>query len=172
MRAFVVTDRGSVAQLESRVVVRRPLSMVSAGPRFARLGDRFHAGAVLTNTGTVALRDINITAVDAADGVMRLRGDGQQLVNVLQGGQSVEVSFTWTAAGLGRAQPTLQAEVASGPEDALLLSLPVITVQEPVTLATSFVVEGDSEGWDEAVVLPDAVQGTGTVNVTVGSCDC
>lgn len=163
----MVSDTGRVAQLQASVVVRQPLSMVPSAPRFVRLGDRFHAGALLTNTGTQPLASVNVTA--EADSAIELLGGDQQLVDSLAAGQSVEASFTWTATRLGAARPILRAEAASGQEDALMLALPVITVQEPVTLATSFVVQGGSEGWEEAVVLPDAVQGTGTVNVTVGA---
>ncbi len=188
-----------MSQTTGSMVVRLPLSMVPAGPRFVRRGDRFQAGAVLTNTGSSTLYSINVTAWADDTSVLVLddsvlqgveAGEATQVVPSLAAGASVEVGFAWTAAAQGNGVVTVQASTSSSSpstttnggdaqnsgensspqEDAFTLVLPSIAVQQPVLLATSFVLGGKetTQGWTEGVVLPDAVPNSGVVNTTVG----
>lgn len=59
---------------------------------------------------------------------------------------------------------------APGANDALQMSFPVLGQQEAVTLASSFAIEAseDGEPWEEGLDLPEAVPGSGTINLISG----
>lgn len=57
----------------------------------------------------------------------------------------------------------------SGATDALVINLPVEGLQEAVSVATSFAVDGSAEAkWQEGLKLPEAVPGSGSLKIQAG----
>lgn len=53
--------------------------------------------------------------------------------------------------------------------DALVMTVPVEGLQEAVTLASSFAVDGSADKkWQEGLQLPEAVPGSGYVKIQAG----
>jgi len=127
------------------ITVTKPLVMQAALPRFARLGDAFEAGVLVTNTtgsdGTAV-----ITA--EADG-LTLTGPASQSV-MLEDGQTKEVRFAWTVPATGTAQVTFAGTLGSE-KDALRVPL---TLTRPLTKQTAATFASTADGVTEALSVP------------------
>ena len=102
------------------IVVTKPLVLQQALPRFARLGDRIHAGVVVTNqTGSPGNAEVTV----AASGVSGI-GALTRTVS-LAAGQSREVSFDWLADSVTTATMDFTARLGSE-RDAMRATFPVV----------------------------------------------
>ncbi|MDQ7063911.1 MAG: alpha-2-macroglobulin family protein [candidate division KSB1 bacterium] len=137
---------------QTDIVVNKPLLLLASGPRFVRVGDRFKAGAVVTNnSGFVGECRVRLSAEN-----MNLQGRVEARFQ-LSPGESREVLFDLEAQMVGQVMVTVEAELrnARGTEtDALMWGIPVQFPFRPVTLATF----GETDSLArEALQVPDKV---------------
>eukprot|EP00210_Caulerpa_lentillifera_P009052 g8639.t1 len=165
VRAYAATGTGIFGSAESEIIVRREVSLTPSIPRFARVGDVFEAGAVVTASGSTIV-PISLTA--EIDGPLEFLGSSSQIVEVGGDGQE-EARFLLRATMVGMANFTLVADDGQGNTDALQIEIPIEGLQESVTVGTSFVIQGDDTGaFTEGLELPAAVPGSGDIAITAG----
>mmetsp|Transcript_14647 Transcript_14647/g.36469 ORF Transcript_14647/g.36469 Transcript_14647/m.36469 type:complete len:2268 (-) Transcript_14647:639-7442(-) len=118
---------------------------------------------------------------------LRLTGGNTTLVTLTAGSLQAEARFNLSAAALGSATLRFAAAVVvpegSGGDggssevssDALEVSVPVLAQQSAVWVATSFALRppalgaaGNASGWQEGLDLPDAVPGSGSLDLVAG----
>ncbi|GIL54024.1 hypothetical protein Vafri_9574 [Volvox africanus] len=183
IRAFAAA--GSSARYgsgEAKIAVRRRLSLTPSLPRFARVGDVFQSGVIVTVGSAPATVNVQLQ-VDggalSATGPLR-----QTVIFAAEEGLQREVRFNFSAVAVGRVNLSFAAEDAQpgGGADALQLQLSVAGQQGDVWVATSFALtalppssntsSGSSGGgvvqWQEGMELPAAVPGSGGLNLTAG----
>ncbi|GIL86136.1 hypothetical protein Vretimale_13856 [Volvox reticuliferus] len=183
IRAFAAA--GSSAKYgsgEAKVAVRRRLSLTPSIPRFARVGDVFQSGVIVTVGSVPATVNVQLQ-VDggalSATGPLR-----QTVIFTSEEDLQQEVRFNFSAVAIGRVNLSFAAEDAQpgGGADALQLELSVAGQQGDVWVATSFALTAlppssnasSSSGgggvvqWQEGMELPAAVQGSGGLNLTAG----
>ncbi|KAG2489968.1 hypothetical protein HYH03_011597 [Edaphochlamys debaryana] len=174
LRAFAAAGaKAKYGSGEGQVVVRRRLSLTPSVPRFVRASDTFEAGAVVTVGSLPAT--VKVTATVSGSLPLSLTGPATQTLSFpAGGGLQREVRFALAAVGLGNASLTLSAQdtAPGGARDGLEMSIPVYGQQGDVWVATSFALSGIAAGgadsWQEGMVLPDAVPGSGGLRLTAG----
>ena len=145
------------------VVVTQPFVLQPALPRFARLGDTFEAGVLVSNRTDRA----GETTVRAEATGLTLRGEPTQTVR-LEAGETREVRFGWRVAALASAPPELRFAAEMGSErDALAVPLPLAL--PTVRTATATFSSTDGEATEALRVPADALPGLGGLRVTVAS---
>eukprot|EP01025_Chloroclados_australasicus_P057180 TRINITY_DN7117_c0_g1_i5.p1 TRINITY_DN7117_c0_g1~~TRINITY_DN7117_c0_g1_i5.p1 ORF type:complete len:2201 (-),score=318.83 TRINITY_DN7117_c0_g1_i5:388-6837(-) len=171
VRAYATTKDVQLGQAETELIVRRGVSLTAALPRGVRVGDTFEAGAVITVTGAeVAGVEVSATLTingDASPIKLQQGSDLQRTVTTGADG-TLEVTFPFEATNIGEADVQITVEVADGKADALQVTFPVEGVQDPVVVASSFAVSGNQSGWTEGLDLPDALPGSGSVDLLAG----
>ncbi|MEZ4700818.1 MAG: Ig-like domain-containing protein [Rhodothermales bacterium] len=145
LMATALTAGNQFGNAQKDVVVTKPLVLTPALPRFARLGDRFEAGVLVTNTtgadGPVAV------SVEAQG--LSLAGETSKTVQMARG-ETQEVRFDWNGDAAGEA--TLRFSARLGAEqDAFEIGLPV---QQPTIKATQATFASTDDAADEALRLP------------------
>jgi len=128
--------------------VRKPFLMLPALPRFARVGDSFQGGVLLTNTGSArgsARMIVKVTGLATSDKLER--------VVDLEAGASTEVLFAFRAEKPGQARLEFRAEM-NGKTDGLEAVFPVEQPRPLITLGFS----GQAEtSQDETVRIPKEI---------------
>lgn len=142
--ALAVTEGEQAGVGGTEIVVRKPLLVLPALPRLARVGDRFEAGVVVHADQA---GDVKVSA--AVEGVV-LDGPSTKTVS-LEAGKAREVRFTMKAAQAGRARLRFRVE-GMGESDGLEQHIPVVlpTVIETVAAA------GDTVDQREEGLTPPA----------------
>eukprot|EP01065_Artemidia_motanka_P040741 TRINITY_DN5158_c1_g2_i1.p1 TRINITY_DN5158_c1_g2~~TRINITY_DN5158_c1_g2_i1.p1 ORF type:complete len:2080 (+),score=602.26 TRINITY_DN5158_c1_g2_i1:60-6242(+) len=160
---------------ERDVIARRPLSLNPSMPRIVRAGDTFQGGCTVTSEdGGDAV--VSVAAPAAGTGVRLLSAASQRVQLAPKEVREVVFKFAAVAATSEDAEsPALNATFTAawaggGTADAFQYPLPVLASQYPVTVTTSFAltVENSTQRWDEGLVFPPAVPGSGSVSVTAG----
>ncbi len=149
---------------ERRFLVNKPVQLISALPRFASVGDRFEAAALLTND-TARPGTARVTL--ALEGPLAAEGQTAPLERqmVVPAGGRARVGFPVLASGAGEA--TLRFSVALGEHrDGLLAKLPVAQPAPPESELSS---EGATEeSVKVAVRFPEGVlPGSARLSVSV-----
>ena len=146
---------------QSDITVTQPLVLQPALPRFARQGDEFEAGVLVTNrtdapgTATVTARATGLT----------LAGDSAQSVSV-PAGATREVRFDWRAPQADTASVAFRATM-DGTTDALRTTLPV---QRPRTKQVSATFASTDRLATETLRPPaERLPGLGGLDVQVSS---
>ena len=163
LMATALTPEHAFGSGSTDVVVTQPLVLQPALPRFARPGDTFQAGVLVSNR-----TDQAGTAVVRAQGTgVGQTGETEKRVQ-LAAGQTREVRFGWTAGAPGKTAPEVQFTAQMGGErDAFVTPLKVALPTTRTTTATFASTDG---GAREALQLPaDALVGLGGLRVTVAS---
>lgn len=128
--ANALTSDNKFGSSQTDVIVTKPLVLKPALPRFARLGDHFEAGVLITNTtgnpgeASVTVEPQNI----ALDGP-----DSKQIQ--LNHGETKEVRFVWTIAEAGEALLRFRATLGAE-SDAFEVTLPAVLPTVKTTQAT------------------------------------
>jgi hypothetical protein len=144
------------------VTVTKPLVVQPALPRFARAGDQFEAGVLVSNR-TGAAGPVTVTA--AADGLQP--GGPSSKTLFLAEGATREVRFAWTAAENGTATVRFRASMQEA-QDAVEHRLPVQTTRIPQTTAQFASLTGASA--EESIQLPpNRIPAAGSLQVRVGT---
>ncbi|MEM9997309.1 MAG: alpha-2-macroglobulin family protein, partial [Bacteroidota bacterium] len=161
LMAVGLTRDHRFGQGQTDIVVTKPLVLQPALPRFARLGDTFEAGVLVTNRTGQAGPAV-VTA--RADGIA-LDGEARRTVTLAKG-ETREVRFAWDIEQLGTANLRFTAELGSE-RDGLEVPLDIAL---PVTKEASATFASTSDTAREALVLPsDRVPGVGQVEVRIAS---
>ncbi|GMH44588.1 hypothetical protein BSKO_12540 [Bryopsis sp. KO-2023] len=170
IRAYVATANEKYGSVERELIVRRAISLTPSAPRFARVGDEFEAGAVVTVSGTNPSQTNVSVAIDLLEGAfLEIVGKSERIVKLGEDGTE-EVRFRFKAKQMGDAKFKITAEIGGqGASDALVINFPVEGLQEAVTIATSFAIDGNSSSqWQEGLQLPQAVPGSGAIAIQAG----
>jgi len=161
LMASALTDNHTFGAAQTDIVVTKPLVQTPALPRFARIGDQFSAGVLVTNRSDEA----GTASISASAEGLTLRNDSTKTVQ-LQAGATREVRFDWTAPTAGDARLTFRARM-NGETDALATTLPV---KRPTTKRASATFASTEETAREALRLPEErVPGLGQFDVTLAS---
>ncbi|KAL6763015.1 hypothetical protein V8C86DRAFT_462822 [Haematococcus lacustris] len=184
VRAYAVSKGGqALGSAEGQLVVRRSVSITASLPRAVRINDTFQAGVLVTAPGyagpgllpvTVSVQVVPAASSDAvAQGPLQLLSQSATAnVTLTPEATQQEVRFNFSASSLGSATLLFNAEDNSGAGDALQVNVPVLAQQGAVILATSFALRpsNSSQGpsWQEGLVLPQAVPGSGALGLVAG----
>ncbi|MEM8484163.1 MAG: Ig-like domain-containing protein [Bacteroidota bacterium] len=143
------------------IVVTKPLVLAPALPRFARLGDEFEAGVLITNTTG---NDGSSTVSVSANG-LALTGDSEQTVS-LADGETKEVRFKWNGTTTGAANLTFSAGL-NRESDAFAIDLPILlpTIKEQVATFAST----EDNALEALQLPPNIIPGMGKVEAHVAS---
>ncbi|GMH44461.1 hypothetical protein BSKO_12413 [Bryopsis sp. KO-2023] len=172
IRAYAVSGGGRFGSAENELIVRREVSLTPSAPRFVRLGDEFEAGAVITvvsGTKRAPTVDVKVMLEGERGELLEILDESEASVEIGGDGTS-EVRFRFKAKSVvGDAAFKITADDGSGGGDALVINFPVEGLQESTTLASSFAIDGgNASSWQEGLNLPDAVAGSGGVNIQAG----
>ena len=166
LMATALTADHAFGQGQTDITVTQPLVLKDAMPRFARLGDAFAGGVLVSNrTGT----DGTATVSAEAEG-LRLTGESERTIGVPAGGTRV-VRFNWTAAAAGPASLTFRASL-NGETDAFQTTLPVKrpTTKRVSAQFASVDAGAADETADETLRLPpDRVPDLGQLDLRLAS---
>jgi len=139
---------------------KKPLLLRASLPRFARLGDKFGGGVIVSNyTGSAST--VTITVQPSGD-ALRLGRDWQRSV-YLEQGKSAEVSWDMEAARFGTAKLAFRA-AAGNETDGLQWQFPVGGVERVETNATSGVTATSAL---ESVAMPKNSAGDAAVEAAM-----
>eukprot|EP01025_Chloroclados_australasicus_P025560 TRINITY_DN254_c1_g1_i7.p1 TRINITY_DN254_c1_g1~~TRINITY_DN254_c1_g1_i7.p1 ORF type:complete len:2168 (+),score=332.40 TRINITY_DN254_c1_g1_i7:163-6504(+) len=170
IRAYATNTDYQVGQAETELIVRRAVSLTATIPRNVRVGDEFKAGAVVTLTGSET-SEIEIKAtlsIDNETSAITVPTDTALTQSIQTGVDgTVEVLYPFSAVDMGEATFTINVEISDGKTDALQVSIPVEGTQDPVVVASSFAVQASGD-WVEGIQLPNALPGSGSVNLIAG----
>ncbi len=162
LMAFAQTTDAMFGKGQTDIMTNQPLTLTAALPRFARIGDKFEAGVVVTNY-TDKKANIKITA--SSSGIKFLGNPTESLS--LEAGKSQEVRFKYETEAEGTATFKFAAESDAGNKDGVQLSIPIQTPYTKETLALTGSTQGSQT---EIVKIPKAVYpGVGEVSAQVAS---
>jgi uncharacterized protein YfaS (alpha-2-macroglobulin family) len=143
---------------EKTLRVSKPLQMLSALPRFARVGDKFQAGVVVFNFSD---KRGEVTLGLESKGIL-LRDKNPTRTLALLAGESKEVLFNFEADKPGRATFAFRAKMGTE-SDGLELGFPVILPRPKETVAVFSQTEKSAQ---EQVVIPEgALLGESSIEV-------
>lgn len=166
VRAYAASGTGVFGNQETKVVVRRKLSLVPSVPRFVRVGDRFKAGAVITASG---LSSESVIFQVTISGPVKIIGDSKIEVK-LGPDQQEEAQFEFQSTAVGEAVFTFLVTDRHGSKDALEVTVLIEAIQEGVVVGTSFILQASLNGStsSEGLDLPQALPGSGQITITSG----
>lgn len=147
---------------ESSFQVNKPLLLQPALPRFARLGDQFEGGVILTN---YTQKEKQVKLVGSATGIALNRSD--TLVFTLTPGQAKEARLSFVADKLGTATFVFRAWTDED-RDGLLWKIPVQIprLKESVALYESTT---EPEARQKVLVPKDVYKELGNLETTLAS---
>ena len=162
LMATALTANHRFGQGQTDVTVTKPLVLQPALPRFARRGDLFEAGVLISNRTREAGR-ATITA--EAEG-LSLQSGAERTIS-MDAGATREVRFSWDALTAGDARLRFRASL-NGEQDAFETTMPV---QLPrVTTASAQFASTTQPAAEEALRLPeDRLSGLGELDVQLSS---
>jgi hypothetical protein len=169
--AYAATADGKFGQAESSVVARTALNLQPVVPQIVRHGDEFEAGVtVMTTADTGETHSLQVEA-SSSEGSLKLGSAASMTLSNVRPQEPREALFHFKAEELGKSDLTFSANGAKIDGDALMKPLPVLGIQDSVFVATSMGITASPDGkkWDEAVDLPDALRGSGTINVSAAA---
>lgn len=122
---LICSGTGKFGSAETELIVRRKVSIVPSIPRFARVGDVFEAGVVVTISGSLRAYpkvSVKLELDDLSRNTLEILKDNEQHVKVGADGNE-EVRFKLKAIKVGEASFKVTAGSAwlSLPENLLLL---------------------------------------------------
>ncbi len=163
LMATAQTADGRFGAGRADVVVTQPLVLSPALPRFARPGDAFEAGVLVTNR-TGADGEATITVKPSG---FALAGPASQRVAVARGATK-EVRFQFKTPTTGA--PRLQFEGALGREkDALQVDVPLQTPTTKIVTATFAATDSAGQAREALVLPPDRIAGMGFFQARLSS---
>ena len=163
LMATALTPEHAFGSGSTDVVVTQPLVLQPALPRFARLGDTFEAGVLVSNR-TDAPGQAVVRA--AATGLTLVGASGKRVP--LRAGQTREVRFRWRVAALGSTPPELRFTTQMGSDrDAFATRL--VLSRPTVRTATATFASTDGTASEALRIPADALPGLGGVRASVAS---
>ncbi|WP_022836503.1 Ig-like domain-containing alpha-2-macroglobulin family protein [Salisaeta longa] len=161
LMATALTSEQQFGAAHTDVTVTQPLVQQPALPRFARRGDTFSAGVLVSNrTGQAGA----VTVRAAAEG-LTLRSASEQTIR-LPAGATEEVRFTWHAPRADTARLQFRAALG-GARDAFATTLPIL---RPSTKQVSATVAATQDRAQQTLRLPpNRLPELGTFSVRLSS---
>lgn len=157
--AVATTKRGDFGSGQADIGVRLPLGARPMMPRFARVGDVFEAGIVVS-----ANANLRAVAKVEASGIALASANRQEVL--LEGGHAKDISFRWRAEKVGTAR--FRYDVAAGDYvDAVTVELPVLQRTRPTTLALYG--ETRSARGERIGTLPPMARGRSTLKLALAN---
>eukprot|EP00798_Chlamydomonas_sp_ICE-L_P014425 gene14425-20431_t len=181
IRAYAANgQRALYGASESLLVVRRSLSLVPSIPRFVRVGDEFEAGVIMTiSPNSPPLQPVVIKVLVALTGgdlnssePLKVTSFMSQDVEIGINETQKEVRFSFSAVEIGNSSIKFSANDEMGSRDSLQVELEVLPQQEALQVATSFALNSSDEAWQEGLDLPEAVPGSGSLDLVADSDGC
>ena len=159
--ATALTADNLYGNAQEDVVVTKPLVLKPALPRFARLGDEFEAGVLITNaTGSGGSAVVQAEASDIG-----LSGLEEKTLTV-DDGATKEVRFNWNTTSATDARFTFSASLGSE-RDAFEVDIPVLL---PTIKATQATFASTDTRATEALQLPgNIIPGLGSFQAQLSS---
>ena len=170
IRAYAVSSSGNKfgVATDAEQLTRQTVSLIPSVPRISRVGDDFLCGVTVTASDPTFNSDVTLSVGVTSGGGLALTSPISQTVT-MNGLRPREVTFGFSAQSLEAANLifTLSAGAAT---DALAADIPVLSAQQSVYVATSMgITASDSVvPWMEGLQLPDAVPGSGSLDLFVG----
>lgn len=134
---------------ETSFTVNKELLLQPTLPRFARIGDAFEGGVLITNYTD---DDGRVTVTSGVTGAIQSTGSGSSTLQ-LKAGESKEVRFSYNANTAGNGQFTFTAGM-NGFSDAVTVEIPV---QRPVIRESVALYESTTDARREAVAIPEKI---------------
>lgn len=164
LNAFIATSDEKFGFKNISIISRKDVNLIPSLPRIVRIGDLFYAGC------TVSITDLSfkgeyevITSLDNGEDLLEIIGIESQRIKI-QNTNPIEVTFQFQANGKGTSN--IYFFVRGQATDAIKTSIPILGLQEPVFVASSFAISNDSSR-DEGILIPPSV-GEATLNITTG----
>ena len=147
--AVAQTKNSLFGRGEARLKVAKPVLLLPALPRFARVGDAFQGGVLVTNhsdkPGTAVL-SLDLQGLESADGAGRREA-------VLAPGESREILWSFSARTVGKARLAFRAMMGQD-SDGLEITLPVELPRPTETVGLADQTDAFKE---EKIILPDPI---------------
>jgi hypothetical protein len=166
IRAYAITPSGQTAVAEASQIVRKDFNLVPSIPRISRAGDIFSCGVLVTAADLAVHNDVAISVAVASSGLV-LTSAATQTVTI---DGPTEITWSFESRGLDSSASLTFTLVAGEDTDAFQTSLSVLSPQGTVFLATSMALQAAAAKtpWMEAVQLPEAIAGSGSLVLTAG----
>eukprot|EP01080_Neovahlkampfia_damariscottae_P008821 gene8821-770_t len=124
------------------IIARKDVNLNPSIPRFVRIGDEFNSGCSVTlSDGEEGSYQIRASLSEESGKFLKFEDDISTKKIILKKNEPQEVTFPMMAIGIGEAK--LIYEIIGASNDAIEVSLPVLGIQEPVFVASSFSLIGD-----------------------------
>ncbi|HEV8322884.1 MAG TPA: alpha-2-macroglobulin family protein [Myxococcota bacterium] len=164
--AVALDDRGRGASADKRIESSLPLQVTPALPRFATLGDRFEARAVVRNRTDAPLH-VKVHFASSGPGVLSLAPGAAAAAEVdVPPGLTRAVTFPVEAAQLGSAEVAFRAVTgAGGPGDEV--RVPLLVTPPSVMLSGATVGAADGAATLAVDVPGDALRGLGALELVM-----
>jgi len=193
LRAYAVSADAFGGGATAVQHVRKRLTLQASVPRIARVGDRLRCGVTVTASpelgqGTRIVGSLRQAAgvasgsrpaavtlwssASAAASSVSTPVEMAQQYSAISPSEVVEMVFEIEATALGEAVLIAEVKQLEGDAfDALELRIPVLGVQPPVQVATSRSLAAAAKPslWQEGIMLPDAVNGSGNLTLQLGA---
>ncbi len=156
---------------QTRFVSRLPVSLQPSMPRVSRVGERFSGGCVIDSLTPGKVKVTVSHATGSSRGSLKIISPASQIVDV-EPNEPLEVLWKFAVLAIGQASLEFDAVPVdkSVKGDAFTYSLPLDSIQQQVTLSTSFALLANRSftRWTEGFDFPPAVQQSGTLSVAAG----
>ena len=156
---------------ETTFVSRLPVSLTPSMPLIGRVGEHFTGGCVVDALAPGKVKLTISQHADSSAGSLKIESALSQVVMV-RAGEPLEVLWSFEVAALGDAslQFTAVPLDKSVTGDAFVYDLPLLAVQQLVTISTSFdlLANHSFTRWTEGFDFPPAVPQSGTLSVAAG----
>ena len=168
IRAYAVGLGGKFGvATDAQQLARQPVSLIPSVPRLSRVGDEFTCGVTVTASDAAFDSDVTLSVNVESGGVILLTPASQTVA--VDGTRPHEITFGFSAVSLEAANLVFSL-AAGASNDALSAEIPVLSAQQPVSIATSMGITATQTAvpWMEGLQLPDAVPGSGSLGLLVG----
>lgn len=170
LRAYAIATANRFGHADASQVVRNPLSLSASTPRIVRVGDVFECGFTVTAADPGFRGAVTVSALVRSGGMeLRVAMGGTHTVQIASAGPH-EVLFAFLVPQIQEDAEIHFTATAGVGADAFTVTIPVLSPQGPVCVATSMAVDGTVAGqpWLEGLVLPEAIPGSGSLTITAG----
>ena len=156
---------------ETRFVSRLVVSLEPSMPRIGRVGERFSGGCVIDSLLPGKVKLTVRHAAGSSPRSLQVLSPVSQIVDV-HPNEPLEVLWKFAVLTIGQASLEFEAVPVdnSVKGDAFIYPLPLDSIQQQVTLSTSFALSANRSftRWTEGFDFPPAVPQSGTLSVAAG----
>jgi hypothetical protein len=168
IRAYAVSSGNKFGvSADEEQIARQPVSLIPSVPRISRVGDEFSCGVTVTAADPNFSESVTLSVSIEAGGIVAASETTKTVA--VDGSGPQEITFDFAAESLEPASLVFSLRAGDN-SDALSADIPVMSAQQSVFVATSMgVTASDSPlPWVEGLALPNAVPGSGSLDLLVG----